>query len=293
VSRLMVLAAAVTAALVLAGPGSAGGRAAAAGGAATVPQRIISLSPTATGTLYAIGAGKQVVAVDEQSTWPKDAPRTSLSGYTPNVEAIAGYKPDLVVISYNPNGLAQSLDRLGIRVLEQDTAKSLADAYAQIVQLGQATGHLKQARGLVAKMKAQIAKIVSRRAADAKGLSVYHELEPDLYTATSKTFIGQVYSLFGLRNIADAADTTGSGYPKLSPEYVVQQSPDIIVLADIRCCGTSARTVATRPGWGDIRAVRTGTIVRVDDSVASEWGPRIVDFVRAVGAALKHLHPGR
>ena len=71
------------------------------------------------------------------------------------------------------------------------------------------------------------------------------EIEPDLYAPTSKTFIGRIYSLFGLKNIADAADTTGSGYPKLSPEYVVSQSPDIVVLADIRCCGASPRSDGT------------------------------------------------
>jgi iron complex transport system substrate-binding protein len=280
VSRLTVFAAAVAAALVLVAGGPA---------AAKPPQRIISLSATATSSLFAIGAGKQVVAVDGQSDWPKNAPRTSLSGYTPNVEAIAGYKPDLVVIAYDPNGLSQSLQNLGIKVLRQDAAKTLDDAYGQIVQLGQVTGHSRQAKTLVTTMKAQIAKIVAKRARSAQGLTVYHELEPDLYSATSKSFIGQIYSLFGLRNIADAADTTGSGYPKLSPEYIVQQNPDIIVLADIRCCGASLRTVAARPGWSNIRAVRTGTVVRVDDSVASQWGPRIVDFVRAVGAALKHL----
>jgi iron complex transport system substrate-binding protein len=98
-----------------------------------------------------------------------------------------------------------------------------------------------------------------------------------------------VYALFGLKNIADAADTTGSGYPRLSAEYVVSQSPDIVVLADIACCGQSPKTVAARPGWSSVKAVRSGTVVRIDDSIASRWGPRIVNFVRAVAAALAHV----
>ena len=93
--------------------------------AATPPHRIVSLSPTATESLFAIGAGPQVVAVDDQSDYPKNAPRTTLSGFTPNVEAIAGYKPDLVVASYDPNGLVATLRGLGIRVLVQDAAKTL------------------------------------------------------------------------------------------------------------------------------------------------------------------------
>jgi iron complex transport system substrate-binding protein len=261
-----------------------------AGSAPTaVPHRIVSLSPTATETLFAIGAGKQVIAVDDQSDYPAQAPRTKLSGFTPNVEAIAGYKPDLVVVAYDPNGLSSTLRGLGVRVLVQDAAKTLAEAYAQIVQLGSVTGHIGSARALVARMKQRIGQLVATGTRRARGLSVYHELEPDLYSATSKTFIGQIYSLFGLKNIADAADKDGTGYPKLSAEYVVSASPDIVVLADVRCCGQTARTVAARPGWKNVSAVKTGTIVRIDDSIASRWGPRIVNFVRAISAALAHL----
>ena len=262
---------------------------AASGSPAAAPQRIVSLSATATESLFAIGAGKQVVAVDDQSDYPATAPRTSLSGFTPNVEAIAGYKPDLVVVAYDPNGLVGTLRGLGIRVVVQDAAKTLDEAYAQIRRLGSLTGHGQQAVAVVARMQKRIGELLAKSTRRARGLTVYHELEPDLFSATSKTFIGQIYSKFGLKNIADAADTGGTGYPKLSPEYVVSQSPDIIVLADVRCCGQSPRTVAGRPGWSHVSAVRTGTIVRIDDSIASRWGPRIVDFVRAVAAALAHL----
>jgi iron complex transport system substrate-binding protein len=262
---------------------------AASGSPAATPQRIVSLSATATESLFAIGAGRQVVAVDDQSDYPKQAPRTSLSGFTPNVEAIVGYRPDLVVVSYDPNGLVGTLRGLGIRVLVQNAAGTLDGAYAQILQLGRLTGHAKEATALVARMKRRIGELVAKSTRRARGLTVYHELGPDLYSATSATFIGRVYALFGLKNIADAADTGGTGYPKLSPEYVVAENPDVVVLADIRCCGQSARTVAARPGWSHVAAVRTGTIVRIDDSIASRWGPRIVDFVRAIAAALAHL----
>jgi iron complex transport system substrate-binding protein len=252
------------------------------------PKRIVSLSPTATESLFAIGAGSQVVAVDDQSDYPKRAPRTKLSGFTPNVEAIAAYKPDLVVTAYDSGGLVAGLKKLKIPVLVQPAAKDLPAAYAQIRRLGVVTGHRRQAAVLVARMKVRITNIV-RSAPKGRALSVYHELTPDYYSATSKTFIGRIYGLFGLKNIADAADSTASGFPQLSAEYIVAASPNVIVLADGRCCGQSAATVAARPGWRNIAAVRDRAIVRVDDSVASRWGPRVVDFARAVAAALKWI----
>jgi len=253
------------------------------------PRRIVSLSPTATESLFAIGAGSQVVAVDDQSDFPKSAPKTSLSGFTPNVEAIAGYRPDLVIIAYDPKGLSGALERLGITVIHHDGAATFKGAYQQIRQLGLVTGHEVEATRVIVRMKSKIGGIVSAARKAGGGLSVYHELTPDLYSATSKTFVGKVYAALGLRNIADEADSVGTGYPQLSAEYVVAASPDVIVLADTVCCGQKPSTVASRPGWDRISAVRTGSIVRIDDSIASRWGPRLVNFFRAMSSALMRL----
>jgi len=252
---------------------------------ARTAQRIVSLSPTATESLFAISAGRQVIAVDDQSDYPKRAPKTKLSGYTPNLEAIAAYRPDLVVLSGDANDVVAGLRRLGIRVLLQPAAKDLPAAYAQILQLGRITGHRSAAAAVVKRMKQRIKRAVA--SAPKLRLKLYHELTPDYYSATSSTFIGRVYKLFGLRNIADGADASGSGYPQLSGEYILSADPGLIVLADTRCCGQSRATVEQRPGWSGVTAVRTRSIVAVDDSVASRWGPRIANFVTAIGNALK------
>jgi iron complex transport system substrate-binding protein len=248
-----------------------------------LPHRIISLSPTATETLFAIGAGKQVIAVDDQSDYPKRAPRSKLSGYTPNVEAIAKYKPDLVVIANDVKGLRASLKKLHIKVVLQPAAKDLAGAYEQMRDLGVLTGHVDQTNRLIHRWDGQIRAAVS--SVPPSRLNVYHELDPTLYSAKSNTFIGRVYELFGLRNIADAA--RGSAYPKLSSEYVVAANPDLIFLADSRCCKQTLATVSARPGWSGIAAVKNGKVFSVDDSVASRWGPRVVAYVQAVAKALK------
>jgi len=254
---------------------------------ASVPQRIVSLSPTATEDLFAIGAGPQVVAVDDQSNYPANAPKTKLSGYTPNAEAIAGYKPDLVVISGNPNGLVAALGKLHIRTLLQPPAQNLAGAYAQVEKLGAVTGHAAQAHAVVTKLRRSVAQVVASVPPAAKGLTFYEELSPDYYSATSKTFTGQVLTLLGLKDIADAADKTGSGYPKLSAEFIVAADPDLVVLADTKCCGQTPAKVKARAGWSTISAIANGGIVGVSDDVASRWGPRIVDFMRTVAERAK------
>ncbi|HZT84664.1 MAG TPA: ABC transporter substrate-binding protein [Gaiellaceae bacterium] len=246
------------------------------------PHRIVSLSPTVTEDLFAIGAGKQVVAVDNDSNYPARAPRTKLSGLTPNVEAIAGYHPDLVLISYDPGNVAAQLRKLGIKVVDEPAANDLKQAYGEILGLGRLTGHTRGARAVVHSMRTQLAAIVRSVPKTRRHLRVYHELDPTYYSATSKTFIGSIYRLFGFRNIADAADSSGGGYPQLSGEYIVASDPQIIVLADTRCCGQSYATVASRPGWATISAVRHHRVVSANDDVASRWGPRIVQFARTV-----------
>jgi iron complex transport system substrate-binding protein len=266
--------------------GAAASAVSARGTAVKLPHRIISLSPTATETLFAIGAGKQVIAVDDQSDYPRSAPRTTLSGFTPNVEAVVAYHPDLVVISYSPKDFAGALAKAHVPVLLQEPANTFKDVYAQMLKLGRVTGHVAEATALVKRMTTRIAALV--RSAPKKTLSVYNELSPDYYSATSASIIGDVLRLFGLRNIADAAPGAGStGAVQLSAEYIVSASPDLIVLADTRCCGQSRAKVAGRPGWDTIAAVKKGAIAVIDDSVASRWGPRLVNFVNAVASALR------
>lgn len=253
---------------------------------AKAPAAIVSLSPTATEMLYAIGAGPQVKAVDDQSSYPADAPVTKLSGFTPNVEAVAGYSPDLVVFSTDTNGLAAGLKKLGIPALQLDAATTLDQSYQQETVLGQATGHVAEAEKLVAGTKERIAAAVASVPKPSTALKVYHELDPTYYSATSSTFIGSVYAAFGLTNIADQAKDLAGGYPQLSAEFVVTQAPDLVVLADTKCCKQNAGTFAGRPAFGSLPAVVAGRVVAADDDIASRWGPRVADFAEQIAAEL-------
>ena len=248
-----------------------------------MPEAILSLSPTATEILFAVGAGGQVVAVDDQSTYPADAPMSALSGFTPNVEAIAGYDPDLVVISYDPGDLVVGLEALGIDVLMQGAANVIDDTYAQITELGALTGHVDGAEALNESIAEGLEELAEGQ--PGAGMTYFHEVDATLYSATSTTFLGQLYALLGLENIADPADEDGWGYPQLSPEYVIDTDPDLIFLADAEW-GESAETVAARPGWDTMSAVRAGNVFPLDET-AGRWGPRIVDFLTTVNQAVE------
>jgi iron complex transport system substrate-binding protein len=250
------------------------------------PERIVSLSATSTEILFAIGAGEQVAAVDETSNYPPEAPVTNLSGLDPNVEALVAYDPDLVVMSEDPGEVVASLEQLDVPPVVHPAAETFEDVYGQIEQLGRATGHNSEARDLVASMRTRIEELAGSVPPEANGLTYYHELDDTFFTVTSETFIGQVYGTVGLANIADSAKGASSGYPQLSAEYIIDENPDLIFLADTKCCGITAESVAERPGWNAIEAVRSGDVVPLDDDVASRWGPRVVDFLETVAAAV-------
>lgn len=268
---------------------------AAANGKVTIksaPTRIVSLSPTATEDLYAVGAGRQVVAVDETSNYPAGVPKTSLNGITPNIEAIAKYNPGLVVASQDSNGLVKGLTKLGIPVLLDPAVTTLDGAYAQIEQIGGATGHAAQAKRVTDGMKKQIAADVRQAGSAHTDLSYFWEVSAGpYYSATSKTFIGQVAGLFGLKNIADAADkASDGGYPQLSQEYIVAAKPQIVFLTDNEPSdgGQTPAIVAKRPGWAAIPAVKNHEIIPLIDDVASRWGPRLPQLVAAIAHAVEN-----
>lgn len=250
------------------------------------PERIVSLSPTATEMLFAVGAADQVIAVDNYSNFPAEAAALEqVDSFEPNVEAIAGLEPDLVIATYDPGNLVEQLNALDIPVFFAGAVANLDGAYEQLEQIGALTGNLAAAQELAAQMRADIDGIVASVDPAAAELSYYYELDPTLYSVTSNTFVGGVMSLFGLTNIADGVQE-GNDYPQLSAEVIVEKNPDIIMLADTLCCEQTAATVAARDGWADLAAVKNGNVVELNDDIASRWGPRLVDLVRTVADAV-------
>ena len=266
------------------------------------PSCVVSLSPTATETLYAIGAGAQVQAVDKDSNYPRTGlPPASkrIDALNPSVEAILGIckrtsahpstKPDLVIISYDANSIKEKLRALGIRVVEQDAPANLGGAYAQIRQLGSLTGHVVAARRLATSIAAAInADVASVPAHPNKTVNVYYELDPTYYSVTSTTFVGLLMKRLGLVNIADAQSTSAdAGYPQLNAEYIVSANPQLVFLADTVCCQVTASSFAARPGFGAISAVTHHHVIGLNDDVASRWGPRLSLLMNQITSAVR------
>ncbi|MHB8379191.1 MAG: ABC transporter substrate-binding protein [Acidimicrobiales bacterium] len=269
-------------------------------GASSTSQCVVSMSPTATETLFAIGAGKLVQAVDTDSNFPTSGlPKKRINALNPSVESVVGIckvtkshpsaKPDLVIISYNANNIQQKLTGLGIKVILQGAPATLAGAYQQMIQLGTLTGHKSNAAKIVARLKTTIAKDVASVPKDpTKVVTTYYELDPTYYSLASNTFVGSLLKSLNVVNIADAKSTSAdAGYPQLSSEYVLSANPKLIFLADTICCHVNRAAIAARTGFSTVSAVVNNHVVGLSDDIASRWGPRLGILMNQLTAGVK------
>jgi iron complex transport system substrate-binding protein len=252
------------------------------------PTRVVSLSPGATEIIYALGAEDTLVAVDNQADYPPEV--ASLSGrvdaYEPNIEAIAGFEPDLVIAADNTGDVVGALDRLNIPVLYvdlDDAVTSIDDVITQIELYGRIFDANDEAEAVTTDMQQRV-DAVSDMAADAAPdppLSVFHELDSTFYSVAEDTFIGSIYGLLRAENIA--GDGGGVAYPQLTQEAIIAANPTVIVLADEEF-GVTIDSVKARPGWDAIDAVANDRIYGIDPDIISRPGPRIVDALEQLAA---------
>jgi iron complex transport system substrate-binding protein len=277
-----------------------------------LPERIVSLDPTATEDLYAVGAGSQVVAVDQDSNFPPGVPSADLLGpaqpasaqpasaqpasaqaaSAPDIAAIAKDDPSLVIAAADTGGLVQAMGKLGVPVLIEPPATTMADVYDEIEQIGLATGHGPQSDEVVTNMRQVINDAVAQAGTKYRGLTYYYEVSADPYiSATSATLIGHIMDMFGLRNIADAARKPGL-YPLLQKKYIVTARPQLIFLGDNeQAYGTQTpAVVSARDGWAGIAAVKNNAVFGLNDDIASRWGPRLPQLVQSIALALEGLN---
>ena len=256
-----------------------------------VPTRIVSLAPSVTEILFAVGAGSRVVGVTKYCTYPPEVEALpKIGGFSPDsisVEAIVNLTPDLVVagtVAQAP--VVEALTRAGIAAVVLDP-KSFADVYAGIAQVGQLTGTTAQANAVVAAMRARIDAVTAKVAADvpaAERPTVFYEVfDQPLMTAGPNTFVGQMLTFVGATSIFT---DTGKDYPMVSAEAILTGNPDVILGPDSHGEQLSPAQIAQRPGWGELKAVKTGRIYLLSGDMVSRPGPRLAEALEALAKTL-------
>ena len=255
-------------------------------------QKIVSLSPSITEALYAIGAGPQLIGRDEFSDYPMEAkalPSVGGSFGDYNYEVIASLQPDLVLASeINTPEQVQALEALGMKIYYLANPTDLESMYASLTILAELTGRQKETETLVAGLRSRVQAVESKLAAVTNKPLVFYELdatEPAKpWTAGAGTFLDLLISQAGGRNVGAVM---GSAWAQISQEELLLQNPQIILLGDA-AYGVTPEAVAARPGWDAISAVQSGQIYPFDDNLVSRPGPRLVDGLEALAAI---LHP--
>ena len=255
-----------------------------------IPQRIISLAPSNTEILFAIGAGDQVVGRDSLSDFPEEAKAVADIGSTfeaLNTELIVSLEPDLVLAAeINTPEQVKQLEDLGLTVYYLKNPTTLEEMYGNLELVAQMTGHQEEAADLVESLKARVAAVDEKIAPLSSKFSVFYELDATdpakPFTAGKGTFITQLIDRAGGYNIASDLE----GYPQMSLEQVVAADPSFIILGDARY-GVSPESIAERPGWENLSAVKNGQVLPFNDDLVSRPGPRLVDALEELAKLLR------
>lgn len=253
-------------------------------------QRIISLAPSNTEILFAIGAGSQMVGRDSLSDYPAESANVTDIGSAYealNTEMIISLKPDLIIAAeINTPEQVKELEDLGLTVYYLNNPHTLEELYDNLQIVAQLTGREAETTALIDSLKARVAAVDEKIAPLSSRISIFYEIDgtdpAKPYTAGKDTFITLLIERAGGYNIA--ADI--EGYPQLSLEQVVAADPAFILLGDA-AYGVTPESIATRPGWENLSAVKNGQVFPFDDNLLSRPGPRLVDGLEALAKLLR------
>ncbi|MCX6657128.1 MAG: cobalamin-binding protein [Euryarchaeota archaeon] len=251
-----------------------------------IPQRIVSVAPSPTEILFAVGAGSQVVGVDNYSDYPAEAKSLpQIGSYTLNMEVIMSLKPDLIVSSdLVPRAQLDQLEAQGVPYFIFAT-RTMEDVIKDLRLAGSLTGHSLEAESLVAGLQARINAVTNKTlAAGVEKVRTYIEYYP-LWTYGPGSFGNDLIRLAGGINIAANASNE---YPELTPEFIIAQNPQVIVYTVGPMTTTTASDFATRSGWSITFAVSHDKIYSIDDNLVSRYGPRVVDGLEQLAEI---IHP--
>lgn len=253
------------------------------------PKRIISYSPGATEVLFAVGAGAQVIAVDEFSDYPVAAKALPHVQYSkPSPEPALAMKPDLVIMSGQQAGQVPQFRQLGMRVVLLKEPGDVPAVFEQVRNVGRMTGHGDEAAKLATALEGRLEKVKATVATKSDAPVVFYEITPDLFTVSPNSFVGNLLTIAKAKNVVT---DTSNAFPQLSVETVLKADPAVILLADGGDDGgQTPEMVKARPGWDRVKAVRDGRVVVIDSDIFSRPGPRVLDALEQLVAV---LYPAR
>ena len=241
-------------------------------------QRVVSLSTTHTEVIQVLGGENLLVGVDSFSK--TDLSIEKLDAFTVTAEDLLKLNPDLVVIAFDFNGIVEGLESLEINYALLPPARNFEDVYFQIEEIGNLINKVDESKDLVSSMKNDVKEIME--AFSQENIRVFHEIgfTYGIYTINENSFIGEIYNLLGIENVANLKeDPFGSGYPEFSEEEVVNSDPNLIVVGHSDYLN---KDLSTRTGWEEITAVKSSNVYFLDENLANNWGASTVDLINTL-----------
>ena len=241
-------------------------------------QRVVSLSTTHTEVIQVLGGENLLVGVDTFSE--TDLPVEKIDAFTVTAEELVKLNPDLVIVAFDFNGIVEGLESLEINYTLLPPAKNFEDVYSQIEEIGKLIDKEDESLDLITSMKNDVGEIIENFSKE--NITVFHEIgfTYGIYTVNENSFIGEIYNLLGVENVANLKeDPFGSGYPEFSEEEVINSNPNLIVVGHSDYLN---KDLSTRAGWEEIRAVKNENVYFLNENLANNWGASTVDLINTL-----------
>ena len=241
-------------------------------------QRVVSLSTTHTEIIQTLGGENLLVGIDSFSE--SELPIEKIDAFTVTADELVNLNPDLVIVAFDFNGIIDGLEALNLNYALLPPARNFDEVYTQIMEIGNLINKSEESIDLVSEMENDVAEIIENFS--AQNVKVFHEIgyTYGIYTVNENSFIGEIYNLLGVDNIANfKEDPFGSGYPEFSEEEILMANPNLIIVGHSDYLN---KDLSTRVGWEEITAIQSGNLFFLDENLANNWGTNTVDLLNTL-----------
>ena len=241
-------------------------------------QRVVSLSTTHTEIIQTLGGENLLVGIDSFSE--SELPIEKIDAFTVTADELVNLNPDLVIVAFDFNGIIDGLEALNLNYVLLPPARNFDEVYTQIMEIGNLINKSEESIDLVSEMENDVAEIIE--SFSAQNVKVFHEIgyTYGIYTVNENSFIGEIYNLLGVDNIANfKEDPFGSGYPEFSEEEILMANPNLIIVGHSDYLN---KDLSTRVGWEVITAIQSGNLFFLDENLANNWGTNTVDLLNTL-----------